>query len=283
LSFLSPDRIGRGNQVAGMRIKPSYLFIFLIILFTIVYGDALRECYGENPQNSYTLSIYEVQDILIKIRRPDAKILSIQMSPVKGLWEVIIENKGQFELFYVDFSKTYLIPGPIIDLNTGIDKSREQLTELEKRRRIDLSRIPLEDALILGDKEATLKVIVFTDPDCSFCEKLHGEIKKVAERRKDIAFYIKLYPLQIHPDAYWKSKSIQCNKSLNLLEDNFEKKPIPRPECETKEIDENIKLARDLGIMGTPTVIMPDGSIHPGFVEADQLIAMVDSSGTKKR
>jgi protein-disulfide isomerase len=82
--------------------------------------------------------------------------------------------------------------------------------------------------------------------------------------------------------AYWKSKSIRCNDSLKLLEDNFEKKPIPKPECEAKEIDENIKLAKDLGIVGTPTIIMPDGSIHIGFIEADQLIAMVDSHSKKK-
>jgi thiol:disulfide interchange protein DsbC len=266
-----------------VRIKFSYLIIFLVILFTIHDSYALRECYGETPQSSDPLGIYEVQDILIKIKRPDAKILNIQMSPVKGLWEVTIENKGQFEMFYVDFSKTYLIPGPIIDLNTGVDKSREQLTELEKKRRIDLSRIPLEDALLVGEKEATVRVIVFTDPDCPFCGRLHGEIKKVAEKRKDIAFYLKLFPLQIHSDAYWKSKSIRCNNSLKLLEDNFEKKPIPRPECEAKEIDENIKLGKDLGIMGTPSIIMPDGSVNIGFIEADRLIERVDSSGTKKK
>ena len=266
-----------------MKIKFFRSIIFLIALFTIHDSYALRECYGEDPQSSYSLSIYEVQDILIKIKRPDAKILNIQMSPVKGLWEVTIENMGQFEMFYVDFSKTYLIPGPIIDLNTGIDKSREQLTEFEKKRRIDLSRIPLKDALMLGDNKATKKVIVFTDPDCPFCGKFHGEIKKVAEKRKDITFYIKLFPLPIHPEAYWKSKSIRCHNSLKLLEDNFEKKPIPRPDCDAKEIDENIKLAKDLGITGTPAIIMPDGSVNIGFIEADRLIERVDSSRTEKK
>ncbi len=179
---------------------------------------------------------------------------------------------------YLDLSKAYVIPGPIIELNTGINKSVEKLTELEKSRRIDLSRIPLEDALIIGEKEAAVKIIVFTDPDCPFCGKFHTEIKKVAEKRKDIAFYIKLLPLKIHPDAYWKSKSILCNKSLKFLEDNFEKKPIPKPDpnCQTKEVDENINLAKEFGINGTPTTIFPDGLVHAGFIEADRLIEMVD-------
>ena len=272
-------RVKEGNE---LRIRVYALVIFLLVFFMINGGYALDEYCGENFQNYLNLSTIEIQDILIKIKRPDAKILSIRMSPVYGLYETVIDNKGQYELFYLDLSKAYLIPGPIIELNTGINKSVEKLTELEKKRRIDLSRIPLEDALVLGDKGAPVKVIVFTDPDCQFCGKLHAEMKKVVAKRKDIAFYIKLLPLQIHPDAYWKSKSIRCNNSLQLLEDNFEKKPIPRPECEAKEIDENIKLAKDLGIIGTPTIIMPDGSIHIGFIEADQLIAMVDSSRAKK-
>jgi len=107
-------------------------------------------------------------------------------------------------------------------------------------------------------------------------------MKKVVEKRKDIAFYIKLFPLlKLHPDAYWKSKSILCNKSLELLEGNFDKKPIPRPECAAKEVDNNIKLAGSLGISGTPTLILPDGSVHTGFLEADKLIELVDSARKK--
>jgi thiol:disulfide interchange protein DsbC len=203
---------------------------------------------------------------------------------VRGLWEVDIEDKGQRGVFYVDFSKKYLLGGPIIEVDAGIDKTRQRLEELNRNRRIDRSRIPLGDSLLLGDKNAAKKVIVFTDPDCPFCGKLHAEMKKVVSKRNDIAFYIKLFPLiKIHPDAYWKSKSILCNKSLELLEDNFEKKPIPKPNCEAKEIDENIKLAETLGISGTPTSIMPDGSVLIGSLSADKLIERIDSSNAKNK
>ena len=275
-------RVKEGNE---LRIRVYALVIFLLVFFMINGGYALDEYCGENFQNYLNLSTIEIQDILIKIKRPDAKILSIRMSPVYGLYEIVIDNKGQYELFYLDLSKAYLIPGPIIELNTGINKSVEKLTELGKKRRIDLSRIPLGDALILGDKKASIKIVIFTDPDCPFCGKFHAELKKVEEKRKDIAFYIKLLPLQIHPDAYWKSKSILCNKSLKFLEDNFEKKPIPKPDpnCQTKEVDENINLAKEFGINGTPTTIFPDGSAHAGFLEADRLIEMVDLSIAKKK
>ena len=43
------------------------------------------------------------------------------------------------------------------------------------------------------------------------------------------AFYIKLFPLEMHRQAYAKSITIVCerSKSLQLLEDNFEGKPLP--------------------------------------------------------
>ena len=231
----------------------------------------------------HTLSNEEVKNVLAKIKAPDAKILKIQISPVRGLWEISVDNKGQIGLFYLDFSKKHLVSGKIIEVDAAIDKTGERLKELNKDKRIDLSKIPLKDALILGDKKARIKVIVFTDPDCPFCGKLHAELKKALEERKDIAFYIKLFPLvKLHPDAFWKSKSIICNKSLKLLEDNFEKKTIPRPSCETDVIDNNIKLAASLGISGTPALIFSDGSVHSGYLEAEDLLRKIDSTKKKR-
>lgn len=101
-------------------------------------------------------------------------------------------------------------------------------------------------------------------------------MKKVIAERKDIAFYIILYPLPMHKEAYVKSKTIICEKSLELLEAAFEKKPLPAPSCETKAVDENIKLAEKLGISGTPAVIFPDGTLVPGFMEAAAIITQID-------
>ena len=84
-----------------------------------------------------------------------------------------------------------------------------------------------------------------------------------------------MYPLPMHKDAYDKAKAIVCEKSLALLEDAFEKKPLPKPKCETTVIDENIKLAQKLGISGTPAMILPDGKIVPGAMDAKTLIEKI--------
>lgn len=100
-------------------------------------------------------------------------------------------------------------------------------------------------------------------------------MKKVIAERKDIAFYIKMFPLSIHPEASQKSKAIVCEKSLALLEDAFEKKALPKPSCETTAIEENIKLAERLGISGTPAMILSDGRVISGYKDAKGIMEMV--------
>jgi thiol:disulfide interchange protein DsbC len=100
-------------------------------------------------------------------------------------------------------------------------------------------------------------------------------MKKVIEERKDIAFYIKLFPLRIHPGAYEKSKAIVCENSLALLDDAFDKKPLPTPKCETRVIDENIRLAEKLGISSVPILVLPDGRVIPGYKDSKALISLI--------
>ncbi len=97
-------------------------------------------------------------------------------------------------------------------------------------------------------------------------------MKTIIAERKEISFYIKMLPLKNHPQAYEKSKSIVCGKSLALLDDAYEKKSLPRPNCQTLAVDENIRFAEKLGITSVPAFILPDGTIIPKYTDARTLI-----------
>ena len=101
-------------------------------------------------------------------------------------------------------------------------------------------------------------------------------MKKIIEERKDIAFYLKMFPFTSHGEAYEKSKSIVCEKSLTLLDDAYEQKPLPKPKCETAAVDETIKLAQKLGITTVPTLILPDGRFIVGATDAKTLISSIE-------
>ncbi|HXW69634.1 MAG TPA: DsbC family protein [Dissulfurispiraceae bacterium] len=255
-----------------MMVRFAAVFAAVMLFFHAVPAHTFSDsgCDGD-CKKCHSITNDDVVGMLKKMNS-DASILGIQMSPVKGLWEVTVDDKGRKGVFYTDFSKKFMVAGPIIALDNGPTR----VDQIHNSRKVDVSRIPLDDAVVLGSHDAQKKVIVFTDPDCPFCARLHKEMKKVVEERKDIAFYIKLYPLPAHKDAYWKAGAIECRKSLTMMEDNFAGRPISNDNCGTKEIDDNIRLAKSLGVLGTPTLILPDGTVHEGTLPADKLIGLID-------
>ena len=100
-------------------------------------------------------------------------------------------------------------------------------------------------------------------------------MKKTIDERKDIAFYIKMFPLKSHTGAYEKAKAIVCDKSLALLEDAFAGKPLPKPSCETTAVDDSTKLAEKLGVSSLPSLILPDGKIMPGYRDAKSILSLL--------
>lgn len=219
----------------------------------------------------------------LKPLAPDIKIMSFQQGPL-GLWEVGYTSGGQVSVLYIDNEAKYILLGSLLELATKTNLTKERFEELTK---VDVSQIPLEDTLVVGDAKAKNKVIVFSDPDCPYCQKFHQEMKNVVKDRKDIAFFIKLFPLKkLHPESYDKSRAIACEKdkakALKMLEQAYDKKAIPKATCDSKAIDANLELGTKIGIDGTPAVIFPDGKRGPGMMSADTMIKQIDAIPAKK-
>lgn len=263
------------------------LLITLVFLSSVMFVSSVFAFGGceQDCQKCHSLSKEDAKQIFVKLQAPDIEVIEIKMSPIGGLWEVIFENQGMRGMTYISFSKKYVMGGQIFEVDTSSNKSQERLQKMgdESQKYIDPSAVSLDNALLLGEKDARHKVIVFTDPDCPFCGKLHDELKKVVSETKDISFYLKLIALPMHPDARWKSQSILCSKSLRLLEDNFEQKPVPKPDCDTKDVDENIDFAKKHDITGTPTLIMPDGRVVVGGRDAKTIIDTVMNPQKKEK
>jgi thiol:disulfide interchange protein DsbC len=141
-------------------MKKVVLFVLIVfLLLPLAYSFGLEEK-DKNPSESLDLSVDEALSIL-KNFDPNIKVTGVQKSPVGGLWEVDIESGGKKNLVYVDSSKKYLISGGIISVEGKKNLTQERLTELKK---VDVSKIPLDNAIVMGDKEAKNRIIVFTDP-----------------------------------------------------------------------------------------------------------------------
>ncbi|MEJ2182085.1 MAG: thioredoxin fold domain-containing protein [Nitrospirota bacterium] len=105
-------------------------------------------------------------------------------------------------------------------------------------------------------------------------------MKKVIAERDDVVFYLKMLPLaQIHPQAYKMAKAIVCagsnDKALAMLEDAYARKTLPDPTCQTDVVDQTVRLARSMGIDGTPAMVFEDGTLASGAVSAEELLKMI--------
>ncbi len=238
------------------------------------YSEILGAC-ETDCKKCHQITIEDANEIVKQVN-PEIEVLDIKLSSISGMWELVMTARGKRGVAYIDFSKQHIVTGSIIQVKSGVNITNEMIYRLNK---VDISQIPLEDALVLGDPNAKYRAIVFDDPDCPLCRKLHQEMKIIRKARKDIVFFIKLLPLKTHPSAYKKAKAIVCQRSMRMLERALDGKSIPEPTCETTEIDDNIDLAERMGITGTPTVILPDGGVEAGIMNAEQLMNLIIAAG----
>lgn len=242
-------------------------------------GPGAAGCAAGDCRDCHSLERKEVA-ALLKVQ--DKDIINLTLSEVPGLWEVEVLQKGQTFPILIDFSKEFVIPARA--LRVAPPKDPKAVPPPPKV--IDITKIPLEDALLIGKPGATRKIIVFDDPECQFCSALQPEMQSVVKNHPEVAFLIKMFPLtKIHPAAYEKARAIVCAKSVSMLEESLAGKPLPPPLCDTDQVKRTLELGRTLGIVSTPTLIMPDGRVVPGSKTADDIFRVLNGQeplGTPK-
>ena len=132
------------------------IFLLLPLLHSYSFSETEKDL-----SESLSFSVDEAS-ALLKGLDPNIKVIAVKKSPVEGLWEVDVESGGRKLPVYVDFSKKHLISGSIIDIKEKKNLTQERLSEINK---VDVSQIPLDDAVVMGDKNAKHRVIVFDDPE----------------------------------------------------------------------------------------------------------------------
>jgi thiol:disulfide interchange protein DsbC len=260
-------------------------FSIMLMLSGPAWGFMSEGCGAGSCRDCHSLEKSEAEKLL---EDGVDKVVSVEFSEMPGVWRVEVEKAGNRFPLYLDFSKQYVVAGNIIRLKdkkniTLASADKERVEGQEKVAKVDIGRIPLDDALLLGDPMAERKAIVFTDPLCPYCERLHGEMHRAIKKDPNVAFYIKFFPLKMHPESYGLSKTLVCKKDIGLLDRVFAGDRPPQAECEeAAAIDANLLLVKELGIVSTPTLILPDGTLKPGSRSADDLLLLMGSKAASK-
>ena len=202
----------------------------------------------------HTLTVKDAGDLLKKI---GVTVKSVKDAPAKGLFELLVEKDNKQGILFIDYGKKHLMQGMIVSLETMQPVSSQDLPQTKQITSVDVSKIPVDKAVVIGNPKGSKKIYVFTDPDCPYCKKAHLELKKLATIAPDVAIHIMLFPLPMHPGAYDKARTIFETKSLDLMDKAFDGKDVPKPTKESSKaaIDEIIKFANANGINGTTRLV----------------------------
>ena len=134
------------------------LLISLLLATTVIISN-IPDVFG--AEESAKITNEDAQNALKEVI-PDVKILDVRPAKIQGLWEIAVEAKGQKGIIYLDSSWNFAVFGSVIDVKTKTNLTQERTSELNK---VDVSTIPLDDALVVGEKDAKYRVVVFDDPD----------------------------------------------------------------------------------------------------------------------
>jgi thiol:disulfide interchange protein DsbC len=201
----------------------------------------------------------------------DNPITAVESAPIDGLWEV---DAGA-QVFYANEKGDKLIFGDILSL----DPKMGYVNLTEKRRmgtRMNAIRsLNPEDMITYAAKKPKHDIYVFTDPDCGYCRKFHKERDELLENGISI-HYLAMPRTPPGSPSYNKSVSIWCaadrQKALTEAKRDTFKDDEKTCAAGEKIVATDVKLAREFGAQGTPTIILDTGEVVPGYVPAEQII-----------
>lgn len=215
-------------------------------------------------------SIGKVRAELIKLI-PPATDADITATDAKNVFRIALQ--GSFVYAYVDGDLVLI--GDL--LNTATKENLGDIAKAEVTAE-KIANVPVEKMIVYGPKDAKRHITVFTDIDCGYCRKLHREVPELNAAGVQVR-YLAFPRSGIGQDSYKKYVSVWCNadqqEALTMAKAG---ESVPSATCDNP-ITESYNLGRAVGVSGTPTIIMDDGTLTPGYVPFAQLL---ERMGIKK-
>lgn len=207
-------------------------------------------------------------------RFPGAVIKSISPAPVPGLFEVYANNS----IIYVDAQAEYMLAGPLKDTKTKTNLTQKSIEALQT---IDFASLPMDKAILTRRGKGERTLVVFSDPDCPYCQALEKELAKL----DNVAIYTFLYPLEeLHPGATAKADAIWCapDRAQAWSDYMLDRKLVsPVSKCETP-VQAIGALGAQLGMMGTPAIVFSNGKRVDGSIPAEDIEARLAALSGQK-
>lgn len=181
-------------------------------------------------------------------------------------------------VFYVDPAARHAFIGRVYDLDAKRDLTEETLSAL----RPDIAPVSVDapvintgdlwatlpfDSAIVRNRGGALKVAVFSDLNCGYCQRLSAALHDAP----DIEVHEFLVGMGQSGAA---SNAIACAADPErALEHYYETRRAPTGSCDKDIVGPAQAAARAINMRGTPTFVRSDGAVTAGFQDLQTLRA----------
>ncbi|MCB1670048.1 MAG: DsbC family protein [Gammaproteobacteria bacterium] len=207
---------------------------------------------------------------LVEASRNQIQILSLQPTAMADMVQVEL-NTG--EILYTNKTGEFLFAGDMFQSGpNGLTNLSSQVRQVRVAEKI--AAVPQEEMIIFKPRETRATITVFTDVDCQYCRALHRDMDKLLDLGIEVHYLA--YPRGgQQATSYNKMISVWCSddrqKSLTQAKHG---QNLPERDCENPVL-EHYALGNQIGISGTPALVLADGRVIPGYMDSDRLAALL--------
>lgn len=209
------------------------------------------------------------ENILSGLReaRPDLDFGDPVPSPIDGYYEVSI-SVGQ--TVYVSENGKHFFSGELYFAEPGRFINATEMARTKTR--LDVLASIDEDEMIIYKPEGDSKAVmtVFTDVTCGYCRKLHGQMEEMNALGIEVRYMA--YPRSgisrdgVFTREYQETSKAWCADDRKAVMTALKNgQSVSQEFCENDIVNNHYLIGAQFGVTGTPAIIMPDGTLLPGY------------------
>ncbi|MDA9068441.1 thioredoxin fold domain-containing protein [Gammaproteobacteria bacterium] len=196
-------------------------------------------------------------------------VKGIKQSQVDGLFVVDI---GDLQPIYASKDGNFFLYGEMYAIKNGeLLNTTKQEISLNRRAILD-SELSEKDFITFAATDEKHVITVFTDVDCGYCRKFHGEIEDYNAQGITVN-YVAFPRSGLESDSYNKIVSAWCSSdpkgTLTALKEGRD--PALKL-CQDHPVEDHYLLGQRIGITGTPAIISSSGDLLPGYLPPMELL-----------
>lgn len=200
-----------------------------------------------------------------------AKPEELRPSPVTGIYEYA---QGT-DIGYVTDDGRYFFGGDLYEVEKRVNLTDARRSVVRQKL---LDAVPESEMIVFAPAATKYTITVFTDVDCGYCRKLHGEIRELNNLGVRVRYMF--YPRSGPGTESWKTaEAVWCSKNRNDALTRAKKgETLEVKSCGATPVMRQYQLGEELGVHGTPGIFTAKGSYISGYAPPAQLLAQIKAN-----